>query len=119
VRTVRVEYDDVKTEDDLRVTHQGEPFTGEVVERSPQGQVIAVTTYFNGMEDGSSTEWYPTGERRAAGSARYGLAVGVHEEWYRNGSLAIRSEFDDHGRLLSRHRWAPDGTPLEVHVAET
>ncbi|MBF9132394.1 hypothetical protein I0C86_26095 [Plantactinospora sp. S1510] len=115
---MRVEFDEVVTEDDLRVTYRGEPFTGEVVERSPQGRVIAVTTYFKGMADGSSTEWYPTGERRAAGTARHGLAVGVHEEWYRDGGPAVRCEFDDHGRLLSRCRWARDGTPIEEYVAK-
>ncbi|MDG4835724.1 hypothetical protein O7631_04245 [Micromonospora sp. WMMD967] len=110
---MRVDYDDVETEDDLRVTYQGEPFTGEVVERSPQGQVVALTTYFEGMEDGPSAEWYPTGERKAEGSVRYGTAVGVHEEWHRNGNLASRVEFDDQGRMLSQQRWAEDGTPIE------
>ncbi|WP_433648615.1 toxin-antitoxin system YwqK family antitoxin [Micromonospora zamorensis] len=110
---MRVEYDDVETEDDLRVTHQGELFTGEVVERSPQGQVIVVTTYFKGMEDGLSAEWYPSGERKAEGSARYGMAVGVHEEWHRNGNPAARVEFDDQGKLISRQRWAEDGTPIK------
>ncbi|MEV1159400.1 hypothetical protein AB0J27_28810 [Micromonospora chokoriensis] len=110
---MRVDYDDVETEDDLRVTYQGEPFTGEVVERSPQGQVIALTTYFEGMEDGPSAEWYPTGERKAEGNVRYGTAVGVHEEWHRNGNPASRVEFDDQGRMLSRQRWAEDGTPIE------
>ncbi|MCZ7377847.1 toxin-antitoxin system YwqK family antitoxin [Micromonospora sp. WMMC250] len=110
---MRVDYDDVETEDDLRVTYQGEPFTGEVVERSPQGQVIALTTYFEGMEDGPSAEWYPTGERKAEGNVRYGTAVGVHEEWHRNGNPASRVEFDNQGRMLSRQRWAEDGTPIE------
>ncbi|MFG1895784.1 toxin-antitoxin system YwqK family antitoxin [Micromonospora zamorensis] len=110
---MRVEYDDVEIEDDLRVTHQGELFTGEVVERSPQGQVIAVTTYFKGMEDGLSAEWYRSGERKAEGSAHYGIAVGVHEEWHRNGNPAARVEFDDQGKLISRQRWAEDGTPIK------
>ncbi|MGW3786101.1 toxin-antitoxin system YwqK family antitoxin [Micromonospora chokoriensis] len=115
---MRVEYDDVETEDDLRVSHQGELFTGEVVERSPQGQIIAITTYFKGIEDGPSAEWYPSGERRAEGSARYGTAVGVHEEWHRNGNPAARFEFDDQGKMLSRQRWAEDGTPIESYVAQ-
>jgi antitoxin component YwqK of YwqJK toxin-antitoxin module len=115
---VRVDYDDVETEDDLQVTYQGELFTGEVVERSPQGQIIALTTYVKGMEDGLSAEWYPTGERKAEGSARYGTAVGVHEEWHRNGNPATRVEFDDQGKMLSRQRWAEDGTPIEGYVAQ-
>ncbi|MEU1678192.1 hypothetical protein ABZ422_03755 [Micromonospora zamorensis] len=44
---------------------------------------------------------------------RYGIAVGVHEEWHRNGNPAARVEFDDQGKLLSRQRWAEDGTPIK------
>lgn len=40
---MRVDYDDVETEDDLRVTYQGDLFTGEVVQRAPQDQVIALS----------------------------------------------------------------------------
>ncbi|MEU7674674.1 hypothetical protein AB0C42_07670 [Micromonospora taraxaci] len=115
---MRVDHDDVATEDDLRVTYQGELFTGEVVERSPQDQIIALTTYFKGIEDGLSAEWYPTGERKAEGTARYGMAVGVHEEGHRNGSPATRVEFDEQGKMLSRQRWAEDGTPIGSHVVQ-
>lgn len=113
---MRVDYDDVETEDDLKVTHQGKPFTGEVVERGPGGVVVAITTYYEGMEDGPSYEWYPTGERKAAGSVRYGTAVGVHEEWYRSGALAAVDEFDDRGRHLSRRRWDESGALTEERV---
>ncbi|PPK63300.1 hypothetical protein CLV40_12913 [Actinokineospora auranticolor] len=114
---MRVEFDDVDTEDDLHVVYQGEPFTGEVVERAPNGQIVALTTYFNGMEDGPSAEWYPSGEPKAAGAVRYGTAVGVHEFWHRDGGLAGRDEFDDSGRLLRRLRWAVDGTVVEDYSA--
>ncbi|PWW58365.1 hypothetical protein DFQ13_109158 [Actinokineospora spheciospongiae] len=110
---MRVEYDDVETEDDLRVTHQGKPFTGEVVERAPGGQVVALTTYFEGMEDGPAAEWYPTGERKAEGAVSYGTAIGVHQTWHRNGTLATHDEFDPKGKLLVRRRWDENGAVLE------
>ncbi len=110
---MRVEFDDVDTDDDTRVEYQGEPFTGEVVERAPDGQVIALTSYFNGVEDGPTTEWYPTGELKATGSVAHGRAVGLHEEWYRDGTLAAQDEFDERGRHLARRRWDEAGNPTE------
>lgn len=110
---MRVGFDEVDIQDDLRVTHQGVPFTGEVVEHAPDGRIVALTTYFDGMEDGPYAEWYPTGEPKAAGTVRYGTAVGVHESWHRDGGLAGRDEFDDAGRLLRRLRWAADGTVID------
>lgn len=110
---MRVDFDDVDTEDDLKVTYQGRPFTGEVVERAPGGAIVAMTTYYEGMEDGPTAEWYPTGERKAEGVVRYGTAVGVHQTWHRNGAIATLDEFDDKGRLLLRRRWDESGRVVE------
>jgi antitoxin component YwqK of YwqJK toxin-antitoxin module len=114
---MRVDFDDVRTEDDLRVTYQGRLFTGEVVERGPDGVIVALTTYYAGMEDGPTAEWYPTGERRAEGVVRYGTAVGTHRTWHRNGTIATHEEFDDEGRLLLRRCWDESGGVQPVHPA--
>lgn len=116
---MRVELNDVTTEDDLRVTYQGEPFTGEVVERVRGGQIVAVRTYHLGVEDGPSAAWYPTGERKGTGVVRMGTAIGVHEVWHQNGTPAVRVEFDDDGNFLSRRRWTEDGTLVEEEVADS
>ncbi|MBM7774689.1 antitoxin component YwqK of YwqJK toxin-antitoxin module [Actinokineospora baliensis] len=110
---MRVDYDDVVFEDDLRVTYQGRAFTGEVVEHAPNGAVVALTTYFEGLEDGPSAEWYPTGEPKAEGTVRAGSAVGVHKTWHRNGTIATYDEFTDRGKLTLRRRWDESGTVLE------
>ena len=110
---MRVDYDDVVFEDDLRVTHEGKAFTGEVVEHAPNGTVITLTTYFEGFEDGPTAEWYPTGEPRSEGLVRAGTAVGVHQAWHRNGTIAAYDEFDDRGKLRLRRRWDEAGTLLE------
>ena len=112
----RVDFDDVVTEDDLKVTLDGRAFTGEVVERARSGQVVALTTYSNGIEDGPSAEWYPSGERKATGSVSWRMAVGVHVEWHRNGRLAAQDEFDDRGGHLSLRRWDESGTLVEERV---
>jgi antitoxin component YwqK of YwqJK toxin-antitoxin module len=110
---MRVDFDDVVTENDLRVTYQGRSYTGEVVERAPDGAVVAVTTYWQGVEDGPSAEWYPTGEPKYEGLVRFGTAVGVHRSWHRNGTVAAYDEFSDEGRLVLRRRWEDTGELVE------
>ncbi|MET8278705.1 hypothetical protein [Micromonospora sp. NPDC005174] len=117
---MRVEYDNVETEDDLRMTYQGEPFTGEVVERPPQGQDIAITMYFNGMEDGparSSTRAANAGPRAARDAARLSAFI-------MSGSGIVMATSPP--ALSSANRancsaaisWAEDGAPIESFVAE-
>ena len=95
----RVDLDDVEWNDFALVTHNGEPFTGEVVEKTSTGAVVAVTDYTGGMEEGPSTEWYPSG---------------VHQEWHLDGHLAAETEFDDQGRQLSNREWDETGNEVAV-----
>ncbi|WP_424185064.1 toxin-antitoxin system YwqK family antitoxin [Actinokineospora sp. G85] len=110
---MRADSDDVVTEDDLKVTHQGRPFTGEVIERTSTGAVVALTTYHHGIEDGPSAEWYPTGERKAEGMVNNGMPTGIHNSWHRNGTLATFDKFSDKGKLLIRRRWTESGDLIE------
>lgn len=105
----RVDFDQVDWDDFALVVHNGEPFTGEVVEKGPGGVIVAVTSYVNGREDGPSTEWYPSGQVKARGDARFGQAVGVHQVWHPNGQLAAETEFDDQGHQLSNREWDEAG----------
>lgn len=106
---IRVDFDEVSWDDDSRVVHNGVWFTGEVVEKTRSGEIVAVTSYWNGVEDGQSTEWYPSGQLKARGVARYGQAVGAHQVWHPNGQLATEAVFDDEGHQLSRRAWDEAG----------
>jgi antitoxin component YwqK of YwqJK toxin-antitoxin module len=110
---MQVNYDDIELDESDRAYLNDEPYTGEVIETTSTGQVVGLTTYYNGVEDGPSAEWYPTGERKAAGTITWGLPTGTHEEWHRNGTLATHSTFDDKGHLLTRRRWDENGTLIE------
>jgi antitoxin component YwqK of YwqJK toxin-antitoxin module len=106
---MRVDLDQIQWDEFALVIYNGEPFTGEVVEKSPDGAIVAVTNYTDGLEDGPSTEWYPSGQLRARGLSRLGTAVGVHQEWHPNGRLAAETRFDDQGRQLSGEAWDEAG----------
>lgn len=108
----RVDFDEVDWDEFGLVVHDGEPVTGEVVERAPNGAIAAVTSYVNGREDGPSTEWYPSGQVKARGEVRFGEAVGVHQVWHANGQLAAETEFDDQGHRLSNREWDEAGNVI-------
>jgi antitoxin component YwqK of YwqJK toxin-antitoxin module len=110
---MRINFEEAYHDDDLRLRYQGERFTGEVVETTPDGRIIALTSYFNGMEDGPAAEWYPNGQLRARGSTSSGRAVGLHLEWHPNGQLAVEHRFDDAGREISIRRWDESGHLIE------
>jgi antitoxin component YwqK of YwqJK toxin-antitoxin module len=99
--------------DDLRLLYEGEPFTGEVVETAPNGRIVALTSYSNGMEDGPATQWYADGQLRAKGVVSSGRAVGLHRRWHRNGQLAAEQRYDDNGRELSVRTWDEAGNVID------
>ncbi|MFD7367373.1 toxin-antitoxin system YwqK family antitoxin [Nocardiopsis alba] len=87
----------------------GEPFTGEAIEKSGDA-VVGLTTFVGGMEDGPQVEWYESGQIRAEGRvSRTGGAVGVWSEWNESGQLVERKEFNEKGKLVSLRRWDGNG----------
>lgn len=96
------------------VLHDGAPYSGEVVRRASNGQVVALTMYYKGFEDGVSLEWYPDGQPRVEGHSRYRVgAVGVWREWHQCGALAAEYGFSDNGRLQFVRRWNAAGLMIE------
>ncbi|WP_424185065.1 toxin-antitoxin system YwqK family antitoxin [Actinokineospora sp. G85] len=109
----RVTVDEVDMDEDLKVYLNDQPFTGEVVEHGPDGVLVGLTTYSNGVEDGPSLAWWPDGTPRVHGEVLNGLAIGMHEKRHPNGTLAASDELDGQGHQLSRKRWDENGHLLE------
>ncbi|MFE3192747.1 toxin-antitoxin system YwqK family antitoxin [Nocardia sp. NPDC059240] len=91
------------------VTYGGESFTGEMVETTASGEVLGVTGYRDGLQDGEQREWYPGGTLRLEGRCRVGLAVGRWREWHPNGQLAKEQTFDNQGNYVAVKTWDEDG----------
>lgn len=99
---IRVNEDDLDSEPYGPVLYQGERFTGEAEDRLPDGTLVSLTTYVNGLQDGPDKEWYNDGTLRSEGQFRQGVAVGVHRTWDPDGHLVREIEFSDDGRILRR-----------------
>ncbi|QUQ70818.1 toxin-antitoxin system YwqK family antitoxin [Kutzneria sp. CA-103260] len=103
--------DDNELDDWLRLTHDGEPFTGELVNTYGE-TLVSLTTYRAGWCDGPTKAWYEDGTRKAEGMNRRSKAVGVHRRWHHNGQLAVEKRFDDNGRLVAEEHWDEEGNPV-------
>ncbi|MFI0967433.1 toxin-antitoxin system YwqK family antitoxin [Streptomyces sp. NPDC021080] len=113
---MRIDLDDpgLGTGLDLSLTYQGRLFTGETVEKNARtGQVVAMTTYVEGLEDGPLREWYADGTERAEGQCRKGIPYGRWRERHPNGRLAVEKEYGTHGRVRSVKAWSESGEPID------
>lgn len=108
---LRIEADDAVTTGGV-LRHQGVPFTGEVVETKPDGTVLTLHTYLDGVEDGPYREWFDTGTPRAEGEVRRGVPVGRHRRWHPDGRLAAERVFSDTGDERARREWDGNGDPV-------
>lgn len=95
--------------EDMLVTHDDEPYTGEVEHREADGTIVAVITYYEGIEHGPHHTWYVDGTKRSQGIANMGAAVGQWRRWHPDGRLACLQTFDNHGRQLHRTEWDREG----------
>ncbi|MGW2480175.1 toxin-antitoxin system YwqK family antitoxin [Streptomyces sp. NPDC001571] len=110
-RRIDIDSAEVDMDDAQRLLYQGELFTGEAAEYMA-GAMVSLDNYTDGVQDGSSREWYPDGSPRSEGQLREGLPHGEFKEWHANGVLASRKLFGDDGlTLLEEFTWDENGQP--------
>jgi antitoxin component YwqK of YwqJK toxin-antitoxin module len=111
---MRVDIDDTDNDPDdpSRYLHEGEPFTGEIVETTPAGVVVTEFSVVAGLQHGSSRTWYGDGTLKTESTVERGVAVGTARLWHPNGQLAEERDFDERGHNVARRRWTADGTPV-------
>jgi antitoxin component YwqK of YwqJK toxin-antitoxin module len=110
---MRVDEKETYVGDDLRVMHGDEPFTGEVAAMGPEGNIVELATYFDGVPHGPQIIWYSNGQKKQEGVCDYGRNVGEWRRWHKNGQLAECTVFDDHNLPASRKRWDDQGNLTE------
>ncbi|TWP45227.1 hypothetical protein FKR81_39835 [Lentzea tibetensis] len=100
-------------DDTMRVLHEDELFTGEVITRDAEGRIVGLVTYFEGVPHGPQGQWYADGSNKKEGQVDWGLAVGDWRAWHPNGQLAEHTVFNENGRRARRQRWDKDGNLTE------
>lgn len=94
--------------------YEEELFSGEGVEVAEDGQILVLTTYKDGREEGPYREWHPNGKLLVEGQSKApGGAVGTWRKWHSNGQIAEEKTFSDDGGLTSVRRWDTEGNIIQ------
>ncbi len=91
-----------------RVTYDGVPFTGEVVEGALDDPT-SLETYRDGWLNGPWRLWYLDGSPKAQGEFVHGGLVGEVLAWHANGRLESRRLFTETSREVAGYAWDEDG----------
>lgn len=97
--TKRDDMNDVDPTDSLDVV-DGAPFTGEIVEFAPTGELVELITVADGLPHGPSLSWYRSGQLRLEQSLVRSRPVGRSRSWHPDGTLADELIFDDGGNRV-------------------
>ncbi|EWM15734.1 toxin-antitoxin system YwqK family antitoxin [Kutzneria sp. 744] len=112
---IDIQTDEVAWDDDQRLLHRGELFTGEAVTYNWLDEVTSLATYVDGFRDGVQREWYDGEEPKSEMTVHNGRVVGTAREWHPNGQLAKEQRFGEDGLLTSETLWDEDGQPIGGH----
>ncbi|QQQ74825.1 hypothetical protein IOD16_27340 [Saccharothrix sp. 6-C] len=107
--TMRIDESETYVDDTQRVMHDDGPFTGEAEYRGEDGELLELTTYYDGIPNGPQEEYYPGGQVKSRGENHMGMAVGEWHEWHPDGKLAAHRTFSANGWPLHVKEWDADG----------
>ncbi|MFI5839929.1 toxin-antitoxin system YwqK family antitoxin [Catenuloplanes sp. NPDC051500] len=104
-----ISFDSLDMDDEDRYCTDAGPFTGEATTSYPDGSQYATQQFKDGFKDGPEREFHQNGRLAMEGEWKYGIQIGVHREWYEDGTP--KTELDYTNGLPTVKRFNPDGTP--------
>lgn len=97
----------------------GEPFTGVLEFRLPNGELEAEEEYKGGLLSGLKRVWYPSGVLHLEAGCAWGGYHGRVCEWHENGRLAGDAAYE-YGIRTRGTRWDDQGRAVEeFELSET
>ena len=93
---------------------QNAPYTGFIDTYNEKNVLLARTEFKNGIQDGSSKLYYPSGKLYSEATFQNGKQVGVQKDYYENGKVAAETTYknsqpngpakiyDENGKLLQQ-----------------
>src|SRR5258708_32491247 len=103
----KVDISEVDFNDDYSFTRGGVPFTGTACEYDKQGKLVAEMAFRDGMKNGISTQYFPSGGLRFEKSYCDNTLQGEGREWFENGKLKQRT-LHEFGFLVENDEWDDD-----------
>ena len=110
----RVNIIDIEFNDDYSYRHRGVLFTGVAYECRRDGTLVSEMTFVDGIKEGESREWYPTGNKRTETNYKYNTLHGLGMEWFETGGQKRRT-IHELGVLIESDEWDEDGNPVSSY----
>ena len=99
----------VLREGQLYLTNAAAPFTGQLIERYPEGGLRARSAIRNGRLEGKSEGWFTNSQPQVVEYFVAGVSHGPRTKWYPNGNKQSEAAIVA-GKLQGVfRRWHPDG----------
>ncbi|MCA8994953.1 MAG: hypothetical protein KDA88_23450 [Planctomycetaceae bacterium] len=120
MQNVRVEFEQITIDEDLRHYLDGRPFTGVVIGNYPNGQLASETAFYGGFETGFSRSWHRNGQIRsdiAPGDDYDSLQWYTVREWHANGQIREIYRMLGPGRAKEVKEWDDSGCVVQHTVA--
>ncbi|MCG9768450.1 hypothetical protein L1D59_07490 [Pseudoalteromonas piscicida] len=97
--------------DQMVYLYDGKPFTGVGVEES-DGRLISETHYLDGMQHGTSKEWFPSGALNIETEFVKSVRHGVSREWFDTGEQQSYTLYE-FGIVVEQKVWSEKGELLK------
>jgi antitoxin component YwqK of YwqJK toxin-antitoxin module len=94
---------------------EGQPFTGVVECRLPDGTLVAESEHRDGLLWGRKRSWHPSGGLELDAECAWGGYHGRVREWYEDGRLAADLEYE-YAVKVRATRWDEQGRVVEEFV---
>ena len=101
--------------DGVTPTWQGQPLTGVMYDLHLDGWLLSEIEYVDGLQEGTSRDYYPSGQVRSEGMYRGNNADGPEREWFENGHLR-REAMLDSAHIVSEKVWDEAGTLVRNYI---
>ncbi len=104
----------IEFNDDYSYTYNGVLFTGIAYEIDAASHLIGEITFVNGVQEGLTRTWFPSGARQAERNLRRNAFHGPGLEWYESGKIKERT-LHESGITLERDVWDEGGTLISSY----
>lgn len=92
-----------------RLSFEGELFSGYIVKKNLNGDIIEKKGYLNGYPEGRSIGYFDNGKIKFKRYYKSGKKIGMHEGWYINGQKKFKFFFNKGLNKGTHYQWYDNG----------
>ena len=92
-----------------RLSFEGELFSGYIVKKNLNGDIIEKKGYLNGYLEGKSIGYFDNGKLKFKRYYKSGKKIGMHEGWYLNGQKKFEYFFNKGLNKGKHYQWYDNG----------